>query len=92
MKRPTFSDIVTSLEKIKKLLEEDHEDKKMRKRKGFNIYKLLFFHEMYTTKVTSIGILKSVNCLCQKDINLIVIFNKMICRFRTPWSQEVIVC
>lgn len=37
-KRPTFSDIVTSLEKICNLLKEDSDDQIKRKRKGENIY------------------------------------------------------
>lgn len=36
-KRPTFSDIVTSLEKICNLLKEDSDDQITRKRKGENI-------------------------------------------------------
>lgn len=39
-KRPTFSDIVTSLEKICNLLKEDSDDQIKRKRKGENIYSL----------------------------------------------------
>lgn len=39
-KRPTFSDIVTSLEKICNLLKEDSDDQIKRKRKGENIYSI----------------------------------------------------